>query len=210
MDNTIEFYLKNPIIKHDVGILLVKDSQHRFVASNNAFSVFSGFSPEKIIGLSDLDMPWSEQSKIYISHEKDILSGLSYSVIEPLPGIKKANLITQKTIIYNRLGIPQGTIATALPLDTDVEFGNLAGKSDAIKVVDYGLGLTTKESIVLYYALKGYKRTKVAEMAQMSTSSYDFHMRNLKEKFKADTTEQLKSIAYAQGLQDIMPFIIKR
>lgn len=210
MDNTIEFYLKNPIIKHDVGILLVKDSQHRFVASNNAFSVFSGFSPEKIIGLSDLDMPWSEQSKIYIAHEKDILSGLSYSVIEPLPGIKKANLITQKTIIYNHLGIPQGTIATALPLDTDVEFGNLSGKSDAIKVVDYGLGLTKKESIVLYYALKGYKRTEVAEMAQMSTSSYDFHMRNLKEKFKADTTDQLKSIAYAQGLQDIMPFIIKR
>ena len=64
--------------------------------------------------------------------------------------------------------------------------------------------------VVLYYALKGYKRTEVAEMAQMSTSSYDFHMRNLKEKFKADTTDQLKSIAYAQGLQDIMPFIIKR
>ena len=157
-----------------------------------------------------MDMPWSEQSQIYIAHEKDILSGLSYSVIEPLPGLKKANLITQKNIIYDRFGMPQGTIATALPLDADVEFGNLSGRSEAIKVVDYGLGLTKKESIVLYYALKGYKRTEVASMAQMSTSSYDFHMRNLKAKFKVDTTEQLKSIAYTQGLQDIMPFVIKR
>ena len=210
MDNTIEFYLKNPIIKHDVGILLVKDIHHRFVASNSGFSVFSGVSPEKIIGLSDLDMPWSEQAQIYIAHEKDILSGLNYSVIEPLPGLKKANLITQKTIIYDHSGLPQGTIATAIPLNVDVEFGNLAGRSDAIRVVDYGLGLTKKESLVLYYALKGYKRTEVAEMAQMGTSAYDFHMRNLKAKFGADTTEQLKSLAYAQGLQDIMPFVIKR
>lgn len=49
MDNTIEFYLKNPIIKHDVGILLVKDIQHRFVASNSGFSIFSGLPPENLI-----------------------------------------------------------------------------------------------------------------------------------------------------------------
>jgi hypothetical protein len=102
MYNTIEFYLKNPIIKHDVGILLVKDIQHRFVASNSGFSIFSGLPPENLIGLSDFDMPWSEQAKIYISHEKDILSGLSYNVIEPLLGIKRANLVTQKKIIYDQ------------------------------------------------------------------------------------------------------------
>lgn len=61
-----------------------------------AASLFFLAFPQKIIGLSDLDMPWSEQAQIYIAHEKDILSGLNYSVIEPLPGLKKANLITRK------------------------------------------------------------------------------------------------------------------
>ncbi|MFK0666699.1 LuxR C-terminal-related transcriptional regulator [Aeromonas salmonicida] len=210
MDNTIEFYLKNPIIKHDVGILLVKDSQHRFVASNNAFSVFSGVPPEKLIGLNDYDMPWHEQANIYVSHEKDILSGLNYSVIEPLPGLKKVNLVTQKSIIYDLHGIPQGTIATAIPLNAEIEFSNLSGRSDVIRVADYGLGLTKLESLVLYYVLKGHKRADVAEKLNISTSSFDFHMRNLKRKFLVDSTDKVKIAAYKMGLQDIMPFVIKK
>lgn len=164
MDNTIEFYLKNPIIKHDLGILLIKDMQHRFIASNNGFSSFSGLPPEKLIGLSDLDMPWGEQANIYISHEKDILSGLSYNVIEPLSGVKRVNLITQKKIIYDRTGTPQGTIATALPLDVHIDFCNLSGTSNILRVADYGMNLTKKESLVLYYLIKGFQRSRVANL----------------------------------------------
>lgn len=210
MDNTIEFYLKNPIIKHDVGILLVKDSQHRFVASNREFSAFSGLQPEKLIGLSDLDMPWSEQAKIYISHEKDILSGLSYNVIEPLPGIKRANLVTQKKIIYDRTGMPQGTIATALPLEMDIDFCNLSGTSHILRVADYGMNLTKKESLVLYYFIKGFQRSQIANLAKIGTSSYDFHISNIKKKFGVDSTSKLRDVAYSKGLQDIIPFVIKR
>ncbi len=210
MDNTIEFYLKNPIIKHDVGILLVKDIQHRFVASNSGFSIFSGLPPENLIGLSDFDMPWSEQAKIYILHEKDILSGLSYNVIEPLLGIKRANLVTQKKIIYDRTGLPKGTIATALPLDMDIDFCNLSGTSDILRVADYGMNLTKKESLVLYYFIKGFQRNQIASLAKISTSAFDFHISNIKGKFCVNTTNELKDAAYSRGLQDIIPFVIKR
>lgn len=209
MEKTIEFYFKNPLIMHNVGILLVKDRQHRFIASNNLFSIFSGLPPGKIIGLSDNEMPWGDQANIYKSHERDILSGLNYNVIEPLAGVKKATLITQKKIIYDANGLPQGTIATALPLTTGVEFSNLAGKSEIIKIVGYGLGLTKTESAILYYLLKGHKRKIISEKVKISVTSFDFHIRNIKQKFGANTTLEIITIAYAKGFQDLIPFVIK-
>lgn len=209
MENTFEFYLKNPIIKHSVGIVLVKDSQHRFIASNRNFSIYSGLSPERLIGLSDFDMPWNEQSEIYISHEKDILSGLSYSVIEPLPGIKNTNLVTHKKIIYDINGIPRGTIATALPLEMDINFCNLFGTSDIVKITGYGLNLTKKESLVFYYFIKGFQRSQISNLANISTSSFDFHISNIKEKVGVNTTKELREMAYTRGFQDIIPFAIK-
>jgi len=209
MKKNIDFYYENPIIQHDVGILLVKDTKHRFVASNYGFSKFSGMEPEQVIGLSDYDMPWCDQANIYLSHEKDILSGLSYSVIEPLAGIKKTNLITQKKIIYDDAGIPRGTIATALPLMMDIDFCNLSGTGEILRVADYGMGLTKKESLVFYYVIKGFKRSRVAELAKISTSAFDFHIRNIKLKFGANTISELNEIVYAKGLQDIIPFVIR-
>ncbi|MBL0599098.1 LuxR family transcriptional regulator [Aeromonas jandaei] len=210
MEKNIDFYYDNPIIQHDVGILLVKDTKHRFVASNYGFSTFSGMEPERVIGLSDYDMPWCDQANIYLSHEKDILSGLSYSVIEPLAGIKKTNLITKKKIIYDDTGIPRGTIATALPLMIDIDYCNLSGTSEILRVADYGMGLTKKESLVLYYVIKGFKRARVAELARISTSAFDFHIRNIKFKFGVNNVSELNEIIYTKGLQDIIPFVIKQ
>jgi hypothetical protein len=147
MKKTIDFYYENPIIQHDIGILLVKDTKHRFVASNYGFSIFSGMAPERVIGLSDYDMPWCDQANIYLSHEKDILSGLSYSVIEPLAGIRKTNLITQKKIIYDDAGIPRGTIATALPLMMDIDFAIFLAPVRYLESLIMGWGLQKKNRL---------------------------------------------------------------
>lgn len=207
---TIEFYANNPVIEHVPGILLVKDLQHRFIASNASFEEFSGFSPRQLVGLSDFDMPWSKHADIYISHEKDVLAGHDYSVIEPLPGLKRVNLATKKCIIYDRHGVPSGIIATSVPFEPTVELYSPTLKGDIIRIADCGLGLTKTESIVLYLMLKGLKRSDVASRAQISASSYDFHVRNLKIKLKVSSTSEIIAAAYAQGLNDIIPFVISR
>ncbi|WP_313683263.1 hypothetical protein [Pantoea sp.] len=76
-----EWFCDHPIIHWGTGIMLVKNSNHEFIASNSVFSNHSGYTPKSLIGLNDEDMPWAENKDIYINHEKDILSGLEYNAM---------------------------------------------------------------------------------------------------------------------------------
>lgn len=195
----------------DCGIILVKDVKHRFIASNAAFSRLAGKSTESLIGLNDFDMPWADSASIYVNHEKDILRGDNYSVVEPLNGTTPVNLITTKKVIYDAAGKPAGTIANAVVITQNINFFNLAGKSESIKVCNYGekYNLTTMESKIMYFLLKGLKRAAISESAGVSLKSVDFHLMNLKKKFRADNTTELVILAYKKGYQDILPFTLK-
>lgn len=187
--------------------MLVKNLNHQFVASNSVFSNYSGYKPTDIIGLNDEDMPWANNKEIYINHEKDVISGLDYSVIEPLDGVIKTNLLTKKEVIFSRRGIPSGVIATAIVFNGCIEYGNLSGTALKMKVSDYsGYSLTTFELKVLYFLLKGFSRRKISDLAGISTSSYDFHVRNIKIKFKVDTIDQLVFICYEKGFHELIPY----
>jgi len=195
----------------DCGIILVKDIKHRFIASNAVFSRLAGKNTESLIGLNDFDMPWADSANIYVNHEKDILRGDAYSVIEPLNGTSAINLITTKKILYDVAGKPAGTIATAVEITQNINFFNLAGKSESIKVCNYGekYNLTAIESKVMYFLLKGLKRAAISESTGISLKAVDFHLTNLKKKLKADNTTALVILGYQNGWQDILPFTIK-
>lgn len=202
-----EWFCDHPVIRWDAGIMLVKNLNHQFVASNSVFSNYSGYKPTDIIGLNDEDMPWANNKEIYINHEKDVISGLDYSVIEPLEGVIKNNLLTKKEVIFSKRGIPSGIIATAIVFNGCIEYGNLAGTALKMKVSDYsGYLLTTSELKVLYFLLKGFSRRKISDLAGISTSSYDFHVRNIKIKFNVDTIDQLVFICYEKGFHELIPY----
>ncbi|WP_332629636.1 LuxR C-terminal-related transcriptional regulator [Citrobacter sp. ESBL3] len=207
----IEEFRSNPLIMIDCGIILVKDVKHRFIASNAAFSRLAGKKTESLIGLNDFDMPWADSASIYVNHEKDILRGDNYSVVEPLNGTTPVNLITTKKVIYDAAGKPAGTIANAVEITQNINFFNLAGKSESIKVCNYGekYDLTAMESKIMYFLLKGLKRAAISESTGISLKSVDFHLMNLKKKFRADNTTELVILAYQKGYQDILPFTLK-
>lgn len=203
-----EYFSDNPVIHWESGILLIKDLKHRFIASNITFSQYSGYDPKSIIGLSDEDMPWAQNKDIYIGHEKDIISGLEYSVIEPLNGMIKSNLHTTKSVIYSKKGRPSGTIATAIVFNGEIEYGNLSGTAIQMKVSSYpGYLLTNCECKVLYLLLKGFSRRKISELAKISTSAYDFHLKNIKKKFETENVDDLISICYKNGFHEIVPYM---
>ncbi len=61
------------------------------------------------------------------------------------------------------------------------------------------MNLTKKESLVLYYFIKGFQRNQIASLAKISTSAFDFHISNIKGKFCVNTTNELKDAAYSRG-----------
>ncbi|MGP3200514.1 helix-turn-helix transcriptional regulator (plasmid) [Serratia marcescens] len=206
---TIETYVEQPLIPVGGGIVLVKDLHHRFVASNMVFSRFSGINPYKLQGLCDFDMPWAERSDIYTNHEDAILSGETYNVLEPLPGVVKAFLHTSKEIIYDRKGIPAGTTATAIIMNGAVDFSNITGTAKLVKVSPYkGVNLTANEAKVLFFVLKGMKRSKIAEVMNMSLANYDYYLRNIKLKFHTDSIVKLIETCIERGYHENFPFQI--
>lgn len=204
---TIEYFLQNPVINWNDGIMLVKDINHKFISSNHNFSKFSGVTPYHLVGMCDEDMPWYESSNIYVKHEDDILSGDYYNVIEPLDGVRKTNLFTSKKIIYDNNGKPAGTIATAIFCNKIIEFDNVIRKSTNLRTSGYrGYNLTASETIILYYILKGYSRNRISEKTGMTKHSYDFHLKNLKVKFRVNDKDDIIDVCIKNGFHDIYPF----
>ncbi|WP_137297158.1 LuxR C-terminal-related transcriptional regulator [Psychromonas sp. SP041] len=206
MQDTIEKYKANPFIDFNFDILIVKDNNHKFVASNTIFSKLSGVSQKKLIGLSDYDLPWAHECEKYRKHEKDIIAGLDYPVIESLNGTSNVHLFTRKTRIYDAFGHISGTIANASIHNKHIQYSNLGGASESLVVGGYGdYKLTKTEAKVLYYFIKGYKRQKISIKLQFSQHTYDFHIRNIKNKFKVDTTQELLILCYQLGFENIYP-----
>lgn len=204
---TFEWYLSNPEINWGVGIALVKDLEHRFIAANEVFTHYSGFRARELVGLKDADMPWAESQGIYVQHEKDILAGDNYTVIEPLDGIDKINLFTKKVIIYDQAGLPMGTIASAIKFSGIIEYGNLAGQSVQLKNSGYpGYSLTKTETRVLYFILKGFRRMQVVERAKITSSAYDAHVRNIKLKLNVNNGNELIDLCYRKGFHELIPY----
>lgn len=207
LELTIEYYIDNPVIPACAGIALVKDLKHRFVASNCTFAQFSGICPEKLQGLCDYDMPWAEHSDIYISHEKAILSGETYKVIEPLIGHSKSLIHTAKEIIYDVNGRPSGTFAMALILDSMVEFNNIVSTSRIKRVMTYGnYKLSPMEIKLLYFLLQGFSRGKISTLLNIRTSTYDGYIRNIKIAFGVSSVTELEEKCIALGYHEVHPF----
>lgn len=60
--------------------------------------------------------------------------------------------------------------------------------------------LTKMEHQVLSCFATGMKRKNIAEQCRISTSTYDFHIKNLKKKLKAATTHDLFVLSAQYGL----------
>ncbi|MGF1827582.1 helix-turn-helix transcriptional regulator [Photobacterium angustum] len=206
MAQTIEDYILDPIIRVDVGIVLVKNKQHQFIAANQTFMNIAGIDEiDKLIGLRDFDMPWSDDSQLYIEHEKKVMDGQRSTVIEPLNGIELFQLVTEKKPLYDKFGCVAGTIALAIVLPENISYSNLASTEKSLANQLYN-GLTKMETHCLYWVIKGSKRGEVARKLNISPKTYDFHINNIKNKLEISSISQLVSECYRRGWHKLYPF----
>ncbi|MCL9781591.1 PAS domain-containing protein [Vibrio sp. S4M6] len=209
----MSFYLENPFLAKSNDIVLVKDAEHKIVAFNETFSRLSGVVPKDLIGLSDHDMLWSNNADIYIDHERDIMAGENYSVIEPLQGTDNVILHTTKKPIFNHSGQRVGTMAKASFVKDDVIMHeHLGGKSNILKVMDFpnnNAHLTTMESKLVYLLMRGFTRKKAAEALNISVKAFDFHQENIKKKLSLSSSKDIIFYGLSKGWQHYLPFVIQ-
>ncbi|MDR5020239.1 helix-turn-helix transcriptional regulator [Yersinia rochesterensis] len=201
---SIEYWKANPLIPWECGILLVKDIQHRYVASTHNFRLFSGVTHEELVGLSDLDMPWKEDADIYISHGNDTLAGMTHPVIETLNGLLKVNLLTKRNVIHDKNGMPAGTLSCSIEINNDIKLLNINNVMNS-KVNVNKVNLTKSEIKILALLFEGLGSEAISLKIGISKESYYFHVHNLKRKFKVNSVNELILSLYRNGFNNVLP-----
>lgn len=204
MPQDIEYYQAHPRLDIDGCVVVVRDLQHKFIASNLEFSQLSRRSPEQLVGLSDSQMPWKGAAHLFIANDLVTLCGGEDIIIERYPHLDDAILITKKTIVYGDR-IAAGVISVGLFFSGQYANKVLQTLQAITKVTFRKKNLTKQEYLVLYLLTQGFKRSKIIEVGGFTASNYDFYVSQLKKKLGVDTTNQLIVMAYKVGANVALP-----
>ena len=187
---TIEYYQQHPIIDpHTCGCLIVvKDLEHRFVASNPDVEVYSGVPPLELVGQQDRDMPWKENTTKLI--DQDLLA-LCDDTDQPHHKIfcfKNIIFHSQTTVIYNLAGDKAGTITTSAHLPNSI-YQNY--HSTCINSTAKKYQLSGAETNILDLIDRGYTRKEIIRLCNISLTTYKTCVKNLKIKLRIKPVHEL-------------------
>jgi|GEM_PF-1760271 len=152
-------------------------------------------SPAQIIGKSDMDLAsWAKHADLFRSRDAVILDGLHQNnLLEPQnreDGI--AMTLVTKNPIYTRDGSVDGIFCNFMPVEDPTKFQRHTPHS--LKDGKLCLGtaynnaiLSPREHEILLLILKGVKPAVTQQRLQISRSTYDSTVKNIKLKMSCDT-----------------------
>lgn len=152
-------------------------------------------SPIQIIGKTDIDLPpWAKHSDIFKTRDAAILNGSHQNnLLEPQSrndGIEVS--LVSKNPIYTRDGTIDGIFCTFTPLYDPSRFCQHSphvlegGKLCLGKAYNNAI-LSPREHEILVLILKGIKPAITQLKLQISRSTYDSTVKNIKQKMNCDT-----------------------
>lgn len=209
-DPTIDSFIKNKIIDFPIGLAFVKDSNHRYIAVNRNFCDYAGMSIDRIIGSTDDYMPWANMAHVFINKEIEAMNEFSTTTIEQLSGANTDLMISKRKAVYDLSRSVKGVITFSLPISEFNAANAFILKDIHHEVIcyDYPIKFTKKESLVLHFLSNGLKRSRVSEITGISTSSFDFHVKNIKLKINAKSIQDVIIFGKKNNMNKIIPFII--
>jgi DNA-binding CsgD family transcriptional regulator len=200
-----------------------KDKNSVYVHANTEFSKIIGVDHHlNCVGLTDFDIPSPPVEYAESFQEQDnlvITTGNRIRVIDIHPysdGNWRAHLFT-KTPWKNQQGEIVGTIFSGIELkDTAIlEVGHwicratgLNKKKQAsfnLNIHNQPISLNTRESEVLFLLLYGKKPQYMARALEISVKTVENHVLHLREKFNANSKNELQDLALDLGFGSHIP-----
>ncbi len=152
-------------------------------------------SPAQIIGKTDLDLPsWAKHSDLFEARDAVILRGSHQNnLLEPQDredGIKMS--LVSKNPIYTRNGSIDGVFCTFAPVSDPSRFHRhtahiLKGGKLCLGTAYNNAILSPREHQILLLILQGTKPAVTQKNLQISRSTYDSTVKNIKHKMSCDT-----------------------
>ena len=187
---TIEYYQQHPIIDPHTCecLIVVKDLEHRFVASNSDIEIYSGMSPLELVGQQDKDMPWKENAANLVNQDLLVLCDDSDQTHHKIFFFKNIIFHSLTAVIYNLAGDKAGTMTTStlLPSTFCQDYHSAYVNYTAIHYL-----LSGAETEILSLINRGYTRKEIVERSNIKLTTYKTHVKNLKLKLKVTSLNML-------------------
>ena len=193
-----------------------KDPNLCFVEANEFLLTCAGFaSLDEAVGANDEDCSWSEYSHFYRQHELDALNGDVYGAIQPTkttfsdffwvynykyPTFDAAGEITGVSVYAHEVLNPAW-----------VTFANYLKQLDRYGCEQFfvgrkiGLDLTKRESVILFFLLRGLTSRQISKVISISVRTVETHIEKIKSKMNCRTRAQLIEYAADAGITKIIP-----
>lgn len=201
------------------GLCYWKDKQFAYVGCNTATVKATGIqSADRIIGLTDDNLPWAEETPNYRSQDQYVLAGNQLSVVERihLKEIRDCFAMTRKSPIYNAEGQVTGLFGQAFILFDPALVERLNGLYlddcflfDGVEMRNYQIldgypQLTSRETDCLFYFLRNYSAKVIAEKLAISARTVEQHITSIKHKYQCQSRVELLAFCFEKGLHRII------
>lgn len=188
-----------------------------YTYGNDVFLELVGYnSVDDVIGLSDTDFCWYENTTLYNHFEADLLAGKQYSTIALAKTYKgELWLFGNKYLNFDEKGCLIGTITNLMEV-INPQLGNLAEslkKSNlkngvnnfVFKIGNQSFNLTKREEEIIFYILRNKAAKTIASILNISTRTVEHHIENIKSKFNCRTKTDLILTAMDNGFMNVIP-----
>lgn len=196
-----------------------KDRNHRILQCSQATVECAGYkNANKIIGLTDFDLPWQQYAETYHQHEEEIFNGDSYSTLIPLKDHAGNNnvFLHTKYCEYDKNGkfTRLACHATELinPLFHELTHLLTESQPETTKNSVFCLGKTIspatfspRQRECLFFLLRGKSAEQIAKILQLSKRTIETYIEAIKEKLNCKTKAEIYAEAIERGYLNIIP-----
>lgn len=188
-------------INHSV---FIKDKNGTYIWVNEQFAQFAGLEAEKIIGLTDQDLVWSEQAAYFKTANESVLQGNQFTNIERT--ITSSKGVTKIIISLTPYRDESSEIVGVLGnfFDCSHQFfviqTNGTFQNNKYFLQSTQQWLTTEELRVLYYHFHNFAVNKIAEKTNKSEHTVSFHLENIKQKMGVQKKNEITKVAIKTGV----------
>lgn len=204
------------------GILGEKNTNSVIISCNDVVLKYAGVNNDnKVIGLTDYEMPWCDYAPVYRMHELDALSGKHYSAIIPMIDHTQTELIFLHTKMRkcdasgNVIGIQCHAIEIIAP--QMVKMAKLLKQYSPAVTKRYRLNFSHADDFklaplqqeVLFYLLRGKTTLEIALILEKSPRQIAQQIDLLNYQFHCQTVSELIDRASMLGFHEVIPITLK-
>ncbi len=207
-------------------LICFKDTSFSFMNCNHSFVDFGKFgSKSDIVGKTDFEMPWEDQTTFYRKLDRGTLAGKSFLTLMPLQITtgEKIVVLQDKRPLRDNAGVIRGTAINMTRLESPnilkpfitfaerdlitPDLGDYVSDKYLIRRT-YSDKFTEMESVCLFYYIRGRTAKEIARILGNSPKTVESYLERIRMKINCSTRSEVLGKVISFGFLHIIPEVV--